>query len=237
MKSIICITIVLVSCLLPANCLGTSANFSSLITGYTKVTTKGSKTDTIKGTIYYQSLGTLIFVIHSPVTQWIVYQDKAIIYYYPNEKIAYRFKRAANVQSSSPQAFLGLAGDDLGLPGLGYTLRKKEIADKNLRLYWQPPKTMRDAVKEVILTLNDDHLSAIEIVDVNSKSLLTYQFSKYMTFKTKAFPMEIVTIKNTGTVPSREILTYQTPQFDVPLPASITGFHLPADVTVQECSG
>ncbi len=220
-------------CSLPSN-LVYGQTMSNVSVEFTRTVTRNTTQEVVKGSIYYQSPGKTVIIVHDPISQWMVFQPDGLLIYYPNERQAFRFRSKSPFALPFFEAFVGIVKDDFGLSEAGFTLSRSEVRDAMLLTYWKPPKRVKGVLGHVIIGLAEDRLVLMEMRDAEGKTLAKTTYSKHIQYGETFFPLEVVSVqyqKNNSIV---EKVVYTNPQFNAVLPGEVVSFAIPMDVEVKE---
>lgn len=196
-------------------------------------TTAGQK-ETLDGKIYYDAKTQKVIVeVINPIHQWMLLQKFDTLIYYPQEKRAFHIQSASDAVLPFFQLFIGCLKEDMGLGELGYTFSKYEKQDGVLISLWIPPERFSKILGDVVLKFQSNKLQEVQYKTPKGDLFSRGEFGRHVPFGGYFFPLEITVTQLIGWKKSTERVSYQNPQFNPPLPASIREFKIPEDVPVK----
>lgn len=214
--------------------LGHCQILNNIAVDFTRIITKDSSNEVVKGIIYYQADKRTILNVTEPLYQWMIFEDSIMLIYYPNEEKAFRFRSKNPFSLPFFQAFVGVIRNDFGLSEAGFSLAKSEIKGETLLSYWEPPKQLKKLFSNAIIGQTKDKLVFVEMQDPKGKKMMKTTYRNHFQYGKTFFPLEITSViyqKGSSTV---EKIVYANPQFNVPLPQEVVNFEIPANVEIKE---
>ena len=201
---------------------------------FTRTITKEASEEAVKGFIYYQAPKKIVLKVIEPVKQWMVFEGKTMLIYYPNEHRAFRFTSENPFAVPFFQAFTGAVREDFGLSEAGFTLFRNEMRGDTLFTYWEPPKQAKKFLGNTVTGLAKDRLVFMEVQDAEGKRLVRTTYHKHVKHGEAFFPLEVVSVQHQENGSVVEKIAYANPQFDVALPQEVMNFRIPMDAEVTE---
>ena len=124
--------------------------------------------------------------------------------------------------------------EDFGLAGQGYKAAGHEMHGDTLVSRWEPPFLLQKALGPLSLATRRGHLAWVELTTPKGRCMLRHQCVTSKVVGSYTYPTRMETQVLIGRVPGTERVDYDNPVANVPLPAWVLGFHLPADAEVRE---
>jgi len=188
----------------------------------------------VKGTLYYQAPEKVTAVIKYPVNQWMLFDDKQLTIYYPDDKQAFQFNSQLPISLPFFEAFIGVVKTDYGLTDIGYALSDHEKRGDTLFAYWSPPKKASKKLGQFTLAYVSDKIVYAELKEINGAIISKSFYKNHIHYGATHFPLEIYTIRYTKKDSILEEVVYTNPQFDKPLPSEVVTFKIPANIKIEE---
>ncbi len=158
---------------------------------FVKIYKSKSEREVVKGEFYKPLSGAMSFIVDSPLTQIITFNEDTMIVYYPHRKLAFKIKSIENVYQKT-----GL-GWDLGefiesLKRRGYIFLKKVIENDTIYSYWTHEKL---GTTLLIVYDRENRIYKVEVKDDNGKELYRIEGASYIKVKNGLyFPLHVATI-------------------------------------------
>ncbi len=186
------------------------------------------------GTIYYLSPAKLSVIVEKPIKQWMVFGEKKLEIYYPDEQKAFRFTSEYPFQLSFFQAFIGVLNEDYGLSDLGYVLVQRLANADTITTIWKPPKALAKALGEFTLVHEKDRIIRAESKKTDGFVTSRCLFSNHFEYKAAFFPLTITTTRFFESDSSIERIAFSKPEFNCELPQNIIYFTIPSNADIEE---
>ncbi|HID93979.1 MAG TPA: hypothetical protein EYP60_07770 [bacterium (Candidatus Stahlbacteria)] len=191
--------------------------------------------ETVKGNIYYQAPGRITVVVTYPVKQWMIFEGKQLIIYYPDDKQAFQINAQFPISLPFFEALIGVVKIDYGLTDIGYVLSNYKTRADTLFTYWSPSKKKTSkALGEFTLAYVSDKIVYAELKKRDGTTISKSFYKNHIRCGTTYFPLEIYTIRYTKKDSTFEKVVYTNPQFDKSFPPEVTNFKIPTNVKIEE---
>ena len=210
----------------------------TLAVDFTRKTVSAAGEELVSGTIYFQAPEDVVITVESPVVQWSIFEGADLLIYYPQERRAFRFISRNRLIVPFAQSFIGLVREDFGLSDAGFFLRENRKRADVLITVWTPPRTLRPYIGEAWIGMQkyekQVHPLFLELYDPKGNLLTRITYLEYREDLEPSFPGRILILQNGGDGEVRDEIRYSEHRINEILPAEVTDFHLPADVSVEE---
>ncbi|MGB9743072.1 MAG: LolA family protein [bacterium] len=207
---------------------------SNLVVDIERTMRSEHKTESAKGTIFYQPPDDILIHITEPVNQWLNSKSKTLLIYYPDDKKAFRIQAQFPFTLTFFQAFIGAMKGSLGLTETGFTLHKNERRGDTLVTYWSPPAKAKRALGPVIIGLVDDRMGFMEMRNNRGKTLVRVSYSQYHKIDGLNLPLEVSAVRYMGKDTTYETVHYRNPRLNIKLPDEVVNFKIPDGTDVKE---
>lgn len=209
---------------------------NTIAVGFTKTTEKGSSKEVVKGNLYYLTSKDIVLKVVEPVTQWIVFKERTMLIYYPDEKTAFQFKSKNPFFLPSSQMFIGTVQKDIGLllSGIGFNLVRNEVKQDMLLTYWEPPQSSKKILGNIVIGLNNNMLALIKIYNPKGELVSEITYRNYFKHGVWSFPMEVISVQHRKGGYITEKVIFSNPKFNAELPEEVINFNLPVNIKVKE---
>ena len=174
-------------------------------------------TSVVKGVIYFEPSGKILYVIDSPVKQIIKISNKKTYIYYPEKNEVFQYP-VLDINQQLPffQLFLDVQSPDLGLKSLQFDLKKIEQIGDTTYSYWKNNKIKNLEIKlkkTENLLISESCLKGVLVKKVLVKDIYYYKGQK--------FPKSIITsqLKNKKWI--SETILWGIPELDTPFPREL----------------
>lgn len=195
----------------------------------------GATKEVVSGILYFQAPSTVSFHVTTPLNQWIIEADGKMTLYYPERKQALILASPNPLADPLLAAVVGIVKEDLGLPAAGFTLTRKELSHQTLTTYWMPPtKNGAKPPGDVVLTVANDHLSAVVMRDTKGAAVLELHFLQYQHVGRFTIPQQVQIIQHQAHATITQTVSYTHLQINTPLPAEVTALHLPPGIAIKD---
>jgi hypothetical protein len=205
---------------------------------FSRKTATAAGEELVSGTIYFQAPEFVIITVDSPVEQWSIFEGVNLLIYYPRERRAFRFISRNRLMVPFAQSFIGLVREDFGLSDAGFHIRENRKRADVLITVWAPPRSLRSYIGEAWIGMQkydtQVHPLFLEFYDPKGNLLTRITYLEYRDELEPSFPGRILILQNGEDGEVREEIRYSGHRINQVLPAEVTGFHLPADVSVEE---
>lgn len=186
------------------------------------------------GTIYLLPPHHITVKVTDPINQRMIFSEKKLEIYYPQEKKLFRFLSDYPFHLSFFEALLGVLQKDYGLGDIGYVLvRRTEIGDTTTTT-WKPPKPLGKRLGEFILAYEGERIIFAESRKPDGSLVSRAAFSDHYEHNGYYFPLEITTTRFSEQDSSVERVWFAEPLFNTTIPDDIKYFTIPPDVEVEE---
>ena len=210
----------------------------TLIVDFSRKTVSASGEELISGTIYFKAPEDVIITVDSPVVQWSIFEGANLLIYYPTERRAFRFISRNRLMIPFAQSFIGLVREDFGLSDAGFFLQEHRKRGDVLITVWRPPRAVRAYIGEARIGMQrydkKVHPLFLELLDPEGNLLTRTTYLEYREDLEPSFPGRILILQNGEEGEVRDEIRYSGHRINQVLPAEVTGFHLPSDVSVEE---
>jgi outer membrane lipoprotein-sorting protein len=221
---------------------GTIATFcqsvETLEVSFSRTTTSVNGVEEVTGTVYFRAPEEVVIKVQSPVLQWTIFQGKDFLIYYPLERKAFRFISRNRLMIPFAQSFIGLVREDFGLAGAGFTIAQNSKQTGILTTVWEPPRSLRSYIGSARTGMQkgatEVHPLYLEFYSPKGKLLTRVTYLEYREDLRPSFPARILIQQTDGENEIREEIRYFEHRINKSLPAEVTGFKLPVDVTIEE---
>ena len=208
-------------------------DLSAFQSNFIRKVTMGSESETIKGTIYYES-SRMIIEINYPIRQIFIINDLSVTIFYPQENKAFRFTGPEGAFSPFILSFLGMVKEDFGLAEAGFLITKREKEDDLLLTYWKPPKNIEKKISSIKLGTKSNLPFSLTVFDPSAELLFRVIYSEYKNFGAMVFPGEVLVEQQRDGEIYKQHIIYSEQKVNIPLAREITEFELPKDVLIKE---
>ncbi len=206
-------------------------NSSTICSGFTMTTDTGTRLDSTEGFVYYAD-GRVIFRVHYPVDQWLVVQENEVSIFYPRSRRAFVLTSEGVVVLPLVTGLLASTRPDYGLGMIGFRLADQQMTGDTLVTFWtndrrggRPGKFQLAHVGgRLAYCLYDDPTN-----DVRTRT----SFGSYVTTSSINLPQSMLTELWTNGRRSYEKVELRDLRINVPLPADVRYFTIPADAIVE----
>lgn len=210
----------------------------TLIVDFSRKTVSAAGEQLISGTIYFKAPEDVIITVDSPVVQWSIFEGANLLIYYPQERRAFRFISRNRLMIPFAQSFIGLVREDFGLADAGFFLLENRIRGDVLITVWRPPRSVRAYIGEARIGMQRYEKKVyplfLELLDPDGELLTRTTYLEYREDLEPSFPGRILILQNGEEGEVRDEIRYSDHRINEELPAEITGFRLPSDVSVEE---
>jgi outer membrane lipoprotein-sorting protein len=211
------------------------AVFKSMAAGFVREVNADGKTERAEGSIYYISgtVGRIILKVVNPVDQWMIFEDKTLLIYYPESNRAFR------IDSKNPfilpffQFLFDVTNEDFGLSARGFQFVRHEKQQLDLISYWAPPKELAPLIGEVVLTHRNNALMKVQTKDPKGATFSEIIYGQHISLQGVNFPMQIKITTFAKNSITQETISLRDFQINQDVPAEIRGFRVPPDATVK----
>lgn len=200
---------------------------------FEKTTVKNEEKEHVCGTIFYRQPDAVCMIINHPANQWIFSGEDSMVFFYPDDSLAFKFQTMYPVRFTFFQAFLGIVQEDYGLTALGYALAAHEVHDSILTTTWTPPEEAPDDAGLFHITYANGKLKSAAYESMDGTIISRTHYRDHYVYGAYFFPMEIEKIQYAQQDTIRETITYANPEFNCALPDSLMNFRLPEYVTTN----
>lgn len=207
--------------------------FKTISIEFNRIVKEKDSEDNVKGHIYYD-LNKSIIITEKPINQWMILENNVLLIYYPDDRQAIRIKSQNPVSMPFSQFLYGLFDNNLGLIKLGYTISKNELHHDTLSVHWKPPKDMEKKVGEFVIALKEKKIISTEMKDTDRKTIIYTRYDNHIEYCKQFFPLKITSNISSESGPTTEIILFDKPVFNKPLPENILNFKLPDNLIVKE---
>lgn len=201
---------------------------------FTRIVQRGGIEERVEGTLFYKAPSRIILVVRKPVSQWIVFEDDAMLVWYPESRQAWRFlqKRPQGIGFAS--MFAGAIRADFGLAEAGFTLSKTELEEGTLVSRWKPPSAIAGAIGAATVRTRDRRPMALEIEDHKGGILARVSYEGFVPFGSAGMPSRVEMVQDKGKSRIVETVAYTDIEFNAVLPQELDRFRLPEGVEAEE---
>jgi hypothetical protein len=210
----------------------------TLIVDFSRKTATASGEQLVSGTIHFKAPEDVIIAVDSPLVQWSIFEGANLLIYYPLERSAFRFISRNRLMIPFAQSFMGLVREDFGLSDAGFFLEEKCKCGDILITVWRPPRTLRAYIGEARIGMQrcdgKVHPLFLELLDPQGNLLTRTTYLEYRNDLEPSFPGRIIILQNGGEGQVRDEIRYSDHRINQGLPAEVSGFRLPLDVSVEE---
>jgi outer membrane lipoprotein-sorting protein len=186
------------------------------------------------GTIYCLPPNRITVIVDKPINQWMIFSEKKLEIYYPDEQKAFRFTSEYPFQLSFFQAFLRVLYEDYRLGDLGYVLVQRFANGDTVTTIWKPPKSLAKLLGEFYLIYDRNKIIRAESRNADGSVASRTSFSNHYEFSGFFFPLEITTIRFFKSDSTIEKISFAEPEFNTKIPQDIIYFTFPPDVEIEE---
>jgi len=187
-----------------------------------------------KGELYRKHNTEVLFFVHSPIKQVLMFYDKTLRIYYPDDNILYVVDKGNNLLLDFYNIFVDYNKEDLGLSAIGYKLKNVSIKSDTLTFIWYPMKKLSKYMGKCVLTYYNDNL--IKASYYNPSQIITRNliFSDLFHRGALIFPRNIVIDKCAPEINTKEIIKFEKVAFDITIPDSIQNYSIPNSVQIKD---
>ena len=214
-----------------------AVSLKTLSLDFTREVTENKKTESIVGTLHYDTKSARVVVeVSEPLKQIMVVKDKVLEIYYPVEKQAFRFISQGRIPLPFVESIIRSTQAEHGLTVIGYSLEKHDIVDEILYSYWSPPKKAKDQLGTIILGMQDDRLISAEVKNPKGHIVARSHYQNHRKVGMNYIPMMVTssTYDEKSEVLQHEQILYGNPQVNADLQNPILNFTIPESVEVKE---
>lgn len=194
---------------------------------------KGSE-EIVKGSIYYQTPHKITVVVTNPIRQWMIFEDKQITIYYPDERKVFQIVTQYPVSLPFFQSFVGVVKEDYGLTDIGYVLSNYETKGDTLISYWTPPQKRGKVLGEFMLIYVSNKIVYVELKNSEGTVMGKSFYENHIRYGAIYFPLQVSTTRYRETDSTSEKVIYASPQFNTELPQEVKDFKIPLDAEIKE---
>jgi len=210
----------------------------TLAVDFTRKTVSADGEELIRGTIYFRAPEDVVITVDAPVVQWSIFEGADLLIYYPLERRAFRFISRNRLMIPFARSFIGLVREDFGLPDAGFLLKEHRKRAGVLITVWSPPRAVRSYIGEAWIGMQkyeeQVHPLFLEFYGPKGNLLTRITYLEYREDLEPSFPGRILILQNDAEGEVRDEIRYSDHRINEDLPAEVTEFHLPADVSVEE---
>ena len=193
-----------------------------------------NKEEIIEGTIYCESSGKITVVVDDPIDQWMIFEKKDLLIFYPVKQRAFRLISNDPVSLPFFMLFLGVAKEDYGLTDMGYRLTGYETNADTLVAYWDPPKQVSKILGGFTLRYVSDRIVYTELKKADGTILVKSVYSNHIHHGAHYYPQEILTVRYILADSTLEKVIYNNLQFGISFPEEVLNFTIPSNLEVEE---
>ncbi len=207
----------------------------SLIIDFKRELIEPNNRELTSGTIYYLSPHTITVIVKTPIHQWMIFGEKKLEIYYPDNEKAFRFKSDIPFQLPFFQSFLGVVKKDYGLSHLGYVLIQRTQDGDTITTIWKPPKKLAKVLGDFTLVHAEDRIILVTSKTPDGSPGTRTSFNAHFKYENTYFPLKISsTTSRSDSDSTAELISFDKPQFNCALPETVIYFTIPPDVAVEE---
>lgn len=202
--------------------------FESLIVDFVREYNNGPTKERSSGKIYYHRSGKLVINVTDPLEQIMVFSEKTLVIYYPEDKRAFQIESEMPFSLPFVSALIGSFRPNYGLDDMGYKLEHTERKGDTLISHWNPPNLVRPILGKSTLVEHKRTLIYAESRRASGEILTSAVFRDHMRKGNLILALHVETNHFHKEGVEIERLWFKNPEFNKPLPDSLMNFQIPA---------
>lgn len=199
---------------------------SSFGADFTRSVTADSLVEQSSGKLRIQFPDDVMVFVSSPVKQWLHYSREQLLIYYPEEEKLFRLDRPSTQAPPFISAVMAAIREDFGLSELGFTIGSSSARGDTLRICWQAPDSLQQAIGKVELQYLGRQLTSSRSYDIRDSLVLANRYDGHFDHRGYQIPLRISLWQKTGQGEKREEIVYSDPVFDQDYSALLLQFRL-----------
>jgi hypothetical protein len=209
-----------------------AAALSPLQVSFTKIETRVSSIDTVKGTIYSFD-GRMVIAIVYPITQFMLIDSLTTLIYNKEERVAVQIQRKSRSILPFFHTFIGFFSGEQAIPVMYFKIDQSFKKGDTLITCWVA-KDKKSGFKGKIETAYwKDRPISTSSIDKKGRVLSRMVFSNDTMVSGKHVPLRIVTRTMQGADTLCEDVSFSNLQIGTPVPDSIRKITIPSDIPVK----
>jgi len=205
----------------------------NLMVHFVRTVQTDARVEAIRGIIYYSPPSTLIHVTN-PVNQWLRFEGKSLLIFYPDESRAFAIQTQAPHTLPFFQEFVCALDEGFGLAEAGFTLERTEVHGDTLVTEWAPPAPARRNLGPVLVGMTDDRIAFLVVQDPKRRPIGQVTYRNHQSSAGILMPLRVSAVRREGTKMTLEEVVYSDLRTDVELPREVTDFSIPEATTIEE---
>ncbi|MBD3274243.1 MAG: hypothetical protein GF372_02975 [Candidatus Marinimicrobia bacterium] len=209
-----------------------SQEVESLTVQFRRTVATEFDSEVAEGQFYYKSSGYLFVEITNPVSQYLVFDNKKVLIYFPETQEGVEYPLSSNT-IPFVDSFLGHMKNDFGLSDLGFEIVSHNKKQDTLFTTWSPATTNKKNLGRLVLGTLGEKIVYAESQDKKERPIKIVYFSSHKLVTGYYFPMEAKILMRNGNQTKTETISYLEISHNLDFPDHVNSFVVPPDANIK----